>query len=569
MNDVKYISNLISGEDIYYLKDAEARTNLADKISKEEYAEGVVVDSTRYYTVTGAEKEYWNSKVNPPSYSAPTAKQLTYTGEAQDLLNPGSSTIGNIQYSTDETNWSTTVPQATNAGTYTVYWRFVGSELVYIDSTAINVTIAKANPTYTAPTAKTLTYNGNAQDLINAGSTSDGTISYSEDGENWSSSVPSKTNAGNYAIYWKLDGGTNYNSIASTAINVSIAKVTPTVVVPTAKTGLTYNTQAQELLNAGSANWGTLQYSLDNEAYGTSIPSGTNAGDYTVYYKVVGDDNINGVAAQSVSCSIGKANRSASFSGNETSLAVGETNTIYVVTTGSPTITLLSSNTDVATVSGMIITAIGGGATTITATIASDTNYNSTSISYTLKVPYPNGVYAAYSDGSMRTTANADTNAIGVAVITDDCKFIIDKTNDTRNKAWDSQLFTNGVIAGCTTVNSNPQLDFDGASNTDAIASVTNGGEAAKYCRSKAITIDGVTKQGYLGACGELYAMFQNKTDVDTMMTAIGGTAFSTNYYWSSTQYDFTTAWDIDNNNKQNDWKDGAYYNIRPFYPLD
>lgn len=488
MNDVKYISNLISGEDIYYLKDAEARTNLADKVSKEEYAEGIVVDSTRYYTVTGAEKEYWNSKVNPPSYSAPTAKNLTYTGEAQDLLNPGSSTSGSIQYSTDEVNWSTTVPQATNAGTYTVYWKFAGSEIVYVDSTAINVTIAKANPTYTAPTAKTLTYNGGGQDLVNAGTTNDGTFKYGfapgqyidpingheyvdlglpngtkwakcnvganiEEGygnyymygkganvynssdsiyrgtENplslgfdtarqvmggswhmptmpqlmelkmnttqegatingvqgvkfiakngsgnyifiptagyynherhdegelgyiWGSSpdgsfeawflecysngysspttidrkngysvrgvidsmdaLPQGTNADTYTVYWKLEGDENHNDVTGT-IEVTIAKVTPTVTAPTAKT-LTYNGSAQWLINAGSTNFGTLQYSLDDETYGTSIPSGTNAGNYTVYYRVVGDSNINDVAAQSVSCSIGKINRNVRF----------------------------------------------------------------------------------------------------------------------------------------------------------------------------------------------------------------------------------------------------------------
>lgn len=298
---VKHIAKIVLGEELYNIKDTEARSDLNNHASNTDIH------------VTAAEKEYWNSKVNPPSYSAPTAKQLTYTGEAQELLNPGSSTSGSIQYSTDEVNWSTTIPQATNAGTYTVYWKFIGSEMVYVDSTAINVTIAKANPTYTAPTAKTLTYNGNAQELLNAGTSIDGTISYSDDNENWGSSVPQGTNAGDYTVYWKLTGDANHNDVASTAISVSIAKVTPTVTAPTAKIGLVYDGTAQELVNAGSTDFGTLQYSLDDETYGTGILSGTDAGSYTVYYKVVGDSNVNDVAAQSVSCSIGKANRNVRF----------------------------------------------------------------------------------------------------------------------------------------------------------------------------------------------------------------------------------------------------------------
>ena len=489
--------------------------------------------------VTAAEKEYWNSKVDPPSYSAPTAKTLTYTGSAQDLLNAGSSTIGSIQYSTNEVNWSTTIPQATNAGTYTVYWKFVGSEIVYIDSTAINVTIAKANPTYTAPTAKTLVYNGNEQELLNVGTTNDGTINYSDDNENWGSSIPQGTNAGSHTVYWKLTGDANHDDVASTAISVSIAKVTPTVTAPTAKTGLVYDGTAQELVNAGSTDFGTLQYSLDDETYGTSVPSVTNAGDYTVYYKVVGDNNINDVAAQSVSCNIGKADRCVTISDNQTNMTPSQSNTITITATGNPASSLISvtsSNTAVATISGTTVNAVDVGTTTITATVASDTNYNSGSASYSLNVVWPNGIYAAYADGSMRTADNADTNAIGVVVITDNCKFIIDKTNNTK-AAWDTQYLTNAVIAGCFATDdaNTAKTNYTGVSNTNAIAAVATGGEAAKYCRSCSKTIAGKTVYGYLGACGEWQAVYDNKTTVDSIMSTIGGTAISS-YYWTSTQ---------------------------------
>ena len=58
---------------------------------------------------------------------------------------------------------------------------------------------------------------------------------------------------------------------------------------PTAIDGLIYTGVAQALVNAGSATGGTMYYSLDNSAWDAAIPTGTAAGDYTVYYKVIGD----------------------------------------------------------------------------------------------------------------------------------------------------------------------------------------------------------------------------------------------------------------------------------------
>lgn len=61
---------------------------------------------------------------------------------------------------------------------------------------------------------------------------------------------------------------------------------------------VTYNGSAQELVTAGTAEGGTMQYALGTNAttapttgYTTSIPTATNAGTYYVWYKAVGDDN--------------------------------------------------------------------------------------------------------------------------------------------------------------------------------------------------------------------------------------------------------------------------------------
>lgn len=68
-----------------------------------------------------------------------------------------------------------------------------------------------------------------------------------------------------------------------TAGDWNIPEVTP----PDAKTGLTATSTAQTLVTAGTVTGtGTLEYSLDNSTWSTELPTGTDAGDYTVYYRV-------------------------------------------------------------------------------------------------------------------------------------------------------------------------------------------------------------------------------------------------------------------------------------------
>ena len=92
--------------------------------------------------------------------------------------------------------------------------------------------------------------------------------------------------------------------IAVTVEKADIRSITP----PTAQENLTYTGQEQALITAGSvANYGTMQYSLtENGTYSHDIPTGTDAGAYTVWYRVIGDANHNDTAPASVAVSIGK-----------------------------------------------------------------------------------------------------------------------------------------------------------------------------------------------------------------------------------------------------------------------
>ena len=86
--------------------------------------------------------------------------------------------------------------------------------------------------------------------------------------------------------------------------NISASLITP----PTAQENLTYTGREQALITAGSvADYGTMQYSLtENGTYSQDIPAGTDAGTYTVWYRVIGDANHNDTAPASVAVSIGK-----------------------------------------------------------------------------------------------------------------------------------------------------------------------------------------------------------------------------------------------------------------------
>lgn len=65
---------------------------------------------------------------------------------------------------------------------------------------------------------------------------------------------------------------------------------------PIAVADLEYKGSAQELVTTGDTDFGTLLYSLDGTSYSADIPTETNAGTYTVYYKVAGDANHNDVS---------------------------------------------------------------------------------------------------------------------------------------------------------------------------------------------------------------------------------------------------------------------------------
>ncbi len=165
----------------------------------------------------------------------------------------------------------------------------------------------------TKPTAvANLVYTGDALNLLTAGVVDGGTMQYKlgVDGI-WSSEIPTATNAGEYTVYYKVLGDDSHSDLIDDEkqqLIVNIAKADAQVTAPTAKTGLKYNDESQELVVAGSAVGATIEYKLGDGEWTTGIPTAIDAGEYTVIYRAVADANYNVVdTEQQLTVTIAKA----------------------------------------------------------------------------------------------------------------------------------------------------------------------------------------------------------------------------------------------------------------------
>lgn len=174
--------------------------------------------------------------------------------------------------------------------------------------------IAHANATLTNMPAAVanLVYTGSAQELVTAGVADGGTMQYKLGTEGtWSSDIPTATNAGEYTIYYKVLGDDDHaDFVAEDGIVVTVAKANATLTTaPVAAQNLVYNGEALNLVVNGVAANGTLLYKLDDGEWTEQLPTATNAGSYTISYKVVAIDeaNYNGIEQQSLTVVVAKA----------------------------------------------------------------------------------------------------------------------------------------------------------------------------------------------------------------------------------------------------------------------
>ena len=242
-----------------------------------------------------------------PAYTAPTAMDgLIYSGNAQALVNAGSTAHGKLLYSLSKDGaYSETVPTGTDAGEYTVWYKVAGDSN-HTDTQPVSVTVTVAPKTVTATvtvSGGSLTYTG---DPLKPGViVKDGDTVISP--EEYDVSYKDNVNAGTATVTVRNKAGGNYTVSGGTTFEIGKA-ASEVRTAPGANTGLVYNGGEQTLVTTGTALGGKLKYRLDESGgFTEALPKAANAGTYTVSYMVEGDGNHRDSEIYSLTVTIGKA----------------------------------------------------------------------------------------------------------------------------------------------------------------------------------------------------------------------------------------------------------------------
>ena len=248
--------------------------------------------------------EYGNIQYQGCNYHFTDSTYLD-SNNGMSVSNEGILTLPTVSAHTSDVNTqigTITVPVVT-----TNYQKFEFTIKVYISErippNASGVTVSASEITY-------------GQTLNESKLTATGTMKHPGTGEEvkgtfaWKNGTVKPDASDSYEAEWTFTPAAGYEEYAPATgtVTVKVNKATPTFTAPTAQENLTYTGQEQALITAGSVtDYSTMQYSLtENGTYSQDIPTGTDAGAYTVWYRVIGDANHNDTAPASVAVSIGK-----------------------------------------------------------------------------------------------------------------------------------------------------------------------------------------------------------------------------------------------------------------------
>ena len=184
---------------------------------------------------TGNKTTLNNITVNWEKVKKPTVESKVYTGQTltANISENGLYTVkeNNGGIDVNEYDVQLTLKDPTN-------YRWEDGTI----DTTVKFNITQATPVVTKPTTKTLTYNGSEQELVNAASTNGGTVKYSLDNKNWSTSIPTGKAAKEYTVYYKVEGNKNFKDVDVKEIT---NKINPRTIDLNWNKELTYNGKEQ------------------------------------------------------------------------------------------------------------------------------------------------------------------------------------------------------------------------------------------------------------------------------------------------------------------------------------
>ena len=364
-------------------------------------AKAETADNANYKLPKEVETEFIINKAETVVSQKPEIiSDLTYTGDAQNLISAGQTKDGKLVYKVNGGEWSETIPNGLDVGTYEISYKVVGDDN-HKDSAEgqLTVTIAKKAVVVSGITAEDKTYDGNTRAVLNYdGVKFDGLL------EKDSLSVTAEGTFENKNVGQKkvlvsnltLDGASAKNYVladdqqSETTATIKAKEITA-VITPNGGTYEGTIIPATAVLNGlegednpeitltytGIANDGT-------EADGT-VP--IHAGTYTVTASIA-DENYSlkaeGASAEFV---VAKADPALSVSAVADKSYGEEPFKLETSNKGEGQKTYTSSDEKVITVDeNGLVTIIGAGEATLTVSLAESTNYNAVTKTVTVTV---------------------------------------------------------------------------------------------------------------------------------------------------------------------------------------
>ena len=336
----------------------------------------------------------------------------TYDGKAHNAITKVTVTPSDarIDYSTDGTNYSTTMPTVTNSSSFTVtvraskagYKTQTTTQTVKVNKSEGKLTLSATSGTLTYPTSGTFTVSGNTGTLsVSSNNTNIATASISGN----TVTVKPGTTAGKATITVTSAAATNYNAKSATytaTVNNGTISLSATPYTGTYD-GKAHNAITKVTVTPSDAK---IEYSTDGKTYSTTMPKITNTSSFTVTVRAskAGYKTQSTTQTVKVNKAAGKLTLSATSGTSEYSKDL-----TFTVSGNTGTLSVVSSNTNIATasISGNTVTvkSVATGTATITVKSAANTNYNEKTATYTVTIKNPtftgdSGVgYYADTDG--------------------------------------------------------------------------------------------------------------------------------------------------------------------------
>lgn len=276
------------------------------KASVAETPEWAAAEATAEFEIAKAESE-----ITAPTF----AKNLTYNGLEQALLSAGAVVPedGKVTYAVNGGEESEDIPVAKNVGKYEIVTTYTPDdnhkpatvENITVEIHPVVLTFALANVEKTWDGEK-LT----AEQVDKLQGSMYGELQAEDEYEPpFTLSLPEElkdvTDAGTYnftqmVITWEEEGVENYNIKFSGTGLIQINKADlvegTDYTAPTAVPDLVFSGEAQALVTEGEMinDYGTIQFATEKEGtYAETVPTGTDAAEYSVFFKVAGDKNHN------------------------------------------------------------------------------------------------------------------------------------------------------------------------------------------------------------------------------------------------------------------------------------